>query len=180
MSIQLPVSIGEALDKFSILEIKIENITQPDRVEEIRKEIDALKPLIVTLIEKVSNLYSLLKLANIKIWDLSDEVRQESQVGEREKLFQRIFDWNDARFRIKNKINNQLNSNLKEQKSYSLKICLLYSNGNKIELYENFINYMEFFYDKIYIDLLPKDITIDSCKIIPLSDVDMSNYQDYF
>lgn len=109
-SIELPVSIGEALDKLSILEIKNDIIGN----EHVRKEYLLLKDLLVSYLDPV--LYPYLVHINRVIWDQMDELRNDSQINP--KLFQECLDANDIRFKIKNKINLKSQSNLREQKSY--------------------------------------------------------------
>jgi hypothetical protein len=110
----LPVSIGEALDKFSILEIKSRYITQKQRREYIRQESEALEPLVHPYIERCSRLYELLVQCNERIWVLMEQMRN-GEIGPEDY---RILSENDARFRIKRKINTACVSLYHEQKSF--------------------------------------------------------------
>jgi hypothetical protein len=113
---RLEVSLGDALDKLSILEIKRLRITDSNKLEEINREISALSN--VPIINRL--LYELLIYINTIIWDLTDRVKSKSENDvEYAELARCIFDNNQRRFRIKNMINYSDPESLKEQKSYA-------------------------------------------------------------
>ena len=113
----LEVSLGDALDKLSILEIKRSRITDPKKLEEIHKEILALS----AVPKPNALLYDLLVEINTIIWDLTDTVKSKSELDiEYAEISKSIFDNNQKRFRIKNMINYSEVDSLKEQKSYQL------------------------------------------------------------
>jgi len=113
---RLEVSLGDALDKLSILEIKRLRITDSNKLEEINREISALSTVPITN----RLLYELLIYINTIIWDLTDRVKSKSENDvEYAKLARSIFDNNQRRFRIKNMINYSDPESLKEQKSYA-------------------------------------------------------------
>lgn len=112
---RLEVSLGDALDKLSILEIKRSRITDPKKLEEIHKEIVALSTVPITN----TLLYELLVEINTTIWDLTDKVKSKTELDiEYAEISRSIFDNNQKRFRVKNMINYSDVSSLKEQKSY--------------------------------------------------------------
>lgn len=105
-------SVGEILDKFSILEIKSERIQQSDKQQAVQKEIDCL----IDYVKQYTHMpeYRVLKYINETIWDLNDlYCRQQSFNGKE------IMNANNSRFRIKKRINNIVNSYLEEVKSYT-------------------------------------------------------------
>ena len=109
------MSLGDALDKLSILEIKRSRITDSNKLEEINKEISTLSTVPITN----TLLYDLLIYINTIIWDLTDMVKLKTENDiEYAKLARSIFDYNQQRFRIKNMINCSDPESLKEQKSY--------------------------------------------------------------
>jgi len=118
MSLTLPVSIGEALDKLSILDIKMDLI-KDSRRELVKVEYDLLSTQLLPFIEKQPQLYKLLKNINLVIWHEMDVLR-DGELTDREysKLCRKTVTDNDIRFRIKNKINLACQSILKEQKGY--------------------------------------------------------------
>lgn len=113
----LEVSLGEALDKLSILEIKLEKIKDQEKLKHVQKEYDT----ILNQIDKNNIYYNQLKQKNLEIWDLMDKLMnqnldKELDDNEYNLICRKTVLENDNRFKIKNKINE--NSNLKEQKSY--------------------------------------------------------------
>jgi len=111
MSIQLEVSIGEALDKYSILEIKERYIQNSIKLEHILQEKVAIYPIISSFLTTCPYLYRLLQKVNTKIWFLVEETR------DKDVSYKTIMKENDARFRIKRKINDMCCSYIKEQKN---------------------------------------------------------------
>jgi hypothetical protein len=160
--INLPVSIGEALDKLSILEIKVEKL-QKDRKIYAKNEFDILLEKTNIYVENNNTLYVLLKKINLIIWNEMDLLRDKYESMTNDEYFQlckKCIDDNDKRFRIKNKINNVYNSSIKEQKSYIETSLLLYLTNDKFSSYHcNIIQYFSIFYDKLYI------VTYDNEKI---------------
>lgn len=110
----LPVSIGEAFDKYSILVIKSEEIKDPERSCEIIKEKNFIENTIKSLLVEYSYQYNCLYRVNKEIWILTDEVNKQPS----EALYTMIFKLNAMRFRIKSKLDRCMNSTIKEQKSY--------------------------------------------------------------
>lgn len=114
----LEVSAGESLDKLSILLIKLEKIQDETRRKEVQKEISALSH-VEALCVKYAFYCDLLKYFNTVIWELTDDVKagvEDDVFVEKAKM---IFDFNQKRFTIKNIINSEEDSAIKEQKSYT-------------------------------------------------------------
>lgn len=148
----LPVSIGEALDKLSILQIKI-NKLQPDKKMYAENEYNLLYEHTKPYVEKHAILYDLLTKINKIIWNEMDLLRDnyESMTNiEYFELCKQCIEDNDRRFRIKNKINNIHSSNIKEQKSYKKNSLLLYLQSNDAE---KIIQYFSTLYDVVTVIL---------------------------
>ena len=120
------VSVGELLDKISILEIKKEKIKDAEKLKFINNEHSILKNQLDENIksdEKLNNLYQSLKEINSKLWVIEDDKRQcekEKDFGEKFiKLSRDVHFLNDDRAKIKLKINNHTGSTIKEIKEYT-------------------------------------------------------------
>ena len=120
------VSIGELLDKISILEIKQEKIKDPEKLKFINNEYSILKDQLeknVKSDDKLNNLYQLLKQINTKLWVIEDDKRQcEKNKDFSEKFIKLSRDvhfLNDDRAKIKLEINNHTGSVIKEIKEYT-------------------------------------------------------------
>jgi hypothetical protein len=119
--IELPVSIGEALDKLTILEIKLDKIND-ERRKDVQKEYDAIKDKLSHLFTSDAEFhYKILKSVNLSIWEMQDEFKECKDEKQKINLCIKIIEDNDRRFRIKSKLNNLFNSALKEQKGYTKK-----------------------------------------------------------
>tara|TARA_S200000501_G_scaffold286124_1_gene270515 strand:+ start:281 stop:670 length:390 start_codon:yes stop_codon:yes gene_type:complete len=123
--ILVEVSVGELLDKISILEIKKEKIKDTNKLKFINLEYSILKDQFNKNIkqnEKLDELFKLLKDINSKLWVIEDEKRaceQNSDFTENFiKLSRDVHFLNDNRARIKLEINNLTNSKIKEIKEY--------------------------------------------------------------
>lgn len=149
----LPVSIGEAIDKLTILDIKLEMINDNRRIE-VKKEYNLLLEKLKPFLELNINLYNAMKKINLVIWNQMDQLRDHKiDNDEYFKLCKECIEFNDIRFRIKNKINQILNSSLKEQKGYKIKSLHLNINQT-IDNGSNIIKIIEicsYEYDKIFI-----------------------------
>ena len=120
------VSIGELLDKISILEIKQEKIKDPEKLKFINDEHSILEDQLrknVKSDDKLNNLYQSLKEINAKLWVIEDDKRQcekEKNFGEKfVKLSRDVHFLNDDRAKIKLEINNHTGSVIKEIKEYT-------------------------------------------------------------
>ena len=122
----MEVSIGELLDKISILEIKQEKIKDPEKLKFINNEHSILKDQLeknVKSDDNLNNLYQSLKEINAKLWVIEDDKRQcEKDKDFREKFIKLSRDvhfLNDNRAKIKLEINNHTGSVIREIKEYT-------------------------------------------------------------
>ena len=120
------VSVGELLDKISILEIKQTKIKDPEKLKFINNEHSILKNQLeknVKSDDNLNNLYQSLKEINAKLWVIEDDKRQcerDKDFGEKFiKLSRDIHFLNDNRAKIKLEINNHTGSRIKEIKEYT-------------------------------------------------------------
>ena len=120
------VSVGELLDKISILEIKQDKIKDPDKLEFINTEHSILKNQLEKNVQsnsKLQELFSSLKEINAKLWVIEDDKRQcekDKDFGEKFiKLSREVHFLNDDRAYIKLEINNLTGSKIKEIKEYT-------------------------------------------------------------
>jgi len=124
MMITTPISVGELLDKLSILFIKKSRITNPEKLFQVEKEFFYLQELADPFlgVKDYFNLYDDLVKVNLKLWNIEDEIRvyeKKKQFDEKFiELARSVYYTNDERFEIKNKINLLTNSEIQEQKSY--------------------------------------------------------------
>lgn len=112
--VTVEVSIGELLDKYSILELKRENIRDESRKNGVEVELEAIRPVVMPFMASLWYEYRLLKFINKVIWDLNDISCKSPHFDGR-----RLMDENNARFRVKKMINERGKSRICEQKSYS-------------------------------------------------------------
>ena len=124
MLINTPISLGELVDKISILIIKQKNIKDRNKLEHVKKELDFLQKTLMNYIqpEKINDFLENLININSKLWNIEDDIRE----CERNKLFDQkfidlarsVYFTNDERAKIKNDINKKFGSELVEVKSY--------------------------------------------------------------
>ena len=124
MLISTPISLGELVDKISILMIKKKNISDSIKLQHVNKELEFLQKTLKKYISEDEINEFLLKLVNInsKLWDIEDDIRE----CERKKLFDQsfidlarsVYFTNDERAKVKNDINKTFGSELVEVKSY--------------------------------------------------------------
>ena len=124
MLINTPISLGELVDKISILMIKKKNISDSIKLQHVNKELQFLQKTLKKYISEDEINEFLLKLVNInsKLWDIEDDIRE----CERKKLFDQtfidlarsVYFTNDERAKVKNHINKTFGSELVEVKSY--------------------------------------------------------------
>ena len=124
--ILVEVSVGELLDKISILEIKKEKIKDPEKLEYIRDELSLLREEFKNNIKsdtKIDKLYQSLKIINARLWTIEDDKRKcEKEKDFTEnfiKLSRDVHILNDDRAKIKLEINNHTGSKIKEIKEYT-------------------------------------------------------------
>ena len=125
MKINIPVSVGELIDKLTILELKRQWSHDEEKLKHILHETSELDKLYEQNIKETdeiiqcrSNLYEI----NRYIWMIEDKIRKKENRKEFDEEFiqlaRDVYITNDKRFEAKNKINNILNSEIKEVKSY--------------------------------------------------------------
>ena len=124
MLINTPISLGELVDKISILMIKKKNISDSLKLQHVNKELEFLQKTLKKYISEDEINDFLLRLVNInsKLWDIEDDIRE----CERKKLFDQtfidlarsVYFTNDERAKVKNDINKTFGSELVEVKSY--------------------------------------------------------------
>tara|TARA_B110000114_G_scaffold117582_1_gene123221 strand:- start:3902 stop:5053 length:1152 start_codon:yes stop_codon:yes gene_type:complete len=148
--IELPISMGEALDKLTILDIKLEKI-KDNRKHDVQKEYNILYNKLKLNVQKYDFNYKILKQVNLDIWEMQDDFRYNN--GDKAKLCFKIIEDNDRRFRIKKKINNAANSSLKEQKGYKPKKAFVLTHlglGDNITSI-GAVRYLSTCYDKVLV-----------------------------
>jgi hypothetical protein len=126
MKVEIPVSIGELLDKITILKIKLENILDPQKLKNIQYEFESLNNVLKSLhlseSYEVEELQEHLLKTNHILWDLEDEIRILTKSHNYGETFidvaVKIHSTNDERCRIKTKINQICESDIFEEKSY--------------------------------------------------------------
>lgn len=124
---KVEVSTGELVDKLSILEIKLLNIKDKDKIKNIYKELEALNPYFQDLVDeygiKLKNLYTKISNINKTLWDIEDAIRDKEKAEEFDEEFvelaRSVYIVNDQRAAVKKEINLLTKSELVEEKSYS-------------------------------------------------------------
>jgi len=121
----IEVSHGEIVDKLTILQIKRENITNPEKLVNINKEYDYL----ITIVEKdlgistESSDYLELLSVNRELWVIEDDIREKERAKEFDSIFiqlaRDVYYTNDRRAELKKNINLKYSSGFVEEKSYS-------------------------------------------------------------
>jgi len=123
--ILVPISVGELMDKITILEIKSERIKSPSQLENIRRELDALRSVRLGDIDRamLERLCTELKRVNATLWEVEDSIRECDARGDFGDAFiahaRAVYRLNDERSRLKKAINIASGSRLIEEKSYS-------------------------------------------------------------
>jgi hypothetical protein len=119
---QIEVSIGEIVDKLSILQIKLENITDEDKLVNIKKEFNYLYDIVFKDLQIQLDDYNRLLDINKQLWDIEDDIRDEERAKRFEDRFielaRAVYVTNDERSRIKKDINIKYGSDFVEEKSY--------------------------------------------------------------
>ena len=124
---KVEISIGELLDKISILEIKLLNIKDEEKSKNVYKELQTLNPYFQDLLDeyglKIKNLYIKLSNINKALWDIEDAIREKEASEEFDEEFvelaRGVYITNDQRAAVKKEINLLTKSELVEEKSYS-------------------------------------------------------------
>ena len=119
--ITVPVSIGEVLDKISILQIKFERIADPDKLDNVARELTYLAEAVKY--HRYSEFETKLKQVNEALWDVEDKLRISEKLQDFGDNFvslaRSVYSLNDQRAEIKRQINLIAGSGLVEEKSYA-------------------------------------------------------------
>ena len=121
---QVQVSIGELVDKITILEIKKEKFTSGEKLANVKKEYKVLKEKIDEVgISTNDQEYKKLKEINLKLWDIENEIRKREAEKNFDKEFielaRKVYFTNDERSTVKKRINLKYDSDLIEEKEYT-------------------------------------------------------------
>lgn len=126
MSVLVPVSWGEVIDKITILEIKAERLSDPVKLDNVTRELDELAAVREREFPNHAGLAELageLKAINEKLWVVEDDLRdleRAKDFGPRFiELARAVYYTNDERAAVKRKVNDLLGSTLVEEKSYA-------------------------------------------------------------
>ena len=125
MPLLAPISVGELLDKISILEIKAEAISDPAKQANVMRELAALEAVRrreIAAMPELAALYAELKTANRTLWQIEDEIRAHERGGQFDERFidlaRGVYRTNDRRAVLKRRINELTGSEIVEEKSY--------------------------------------------------------------
>ena len=123
IEIHAQISIGELIDKITILKIKQVKM-KGDQLENVNKELKSLETIIKDYqIDVDKDLFDKLKKINYSLWEIEDSIRLKEKKQEFDKDFielaRSVYIQNDKRSLIKKNINRRYNSNITEEKSYA-------------------------------------------------------------
>ena len=123
---KVPVSWGELFDKITILQIKLENLTSKNALNNVGREFKQLHSILIKYFPnsiEAKQLEEELKKINQQLWDIEDNIRDKERKrsfdDEFIQLARSVYIINDERSRIKRKINDIFGSEFVEEKSYS-------------------------------------------------------------
>ena len=124
-NIHVPVSPGEVLDKITILEIKSERMSDPEKVANVKVELALLQKTWADSVSEdgvIKDLHAQLKEINEALWEIEDDIRDKERAGEFDERFvelaRSVYFTNDRRSKIKKDLNLHLGSEIIEEKSY--------------------------------------------------------------
>lgn len=122
MLVEIPVSVGELVDKITILEIKLDHVQDSNQKKNIKKELTMLNKKL-SKINYPTFYYESLKSINMRLWDVEDLIRKQEKLGVFDKEFilyaRMIYMYNDTRAEIKKEINKVTDSEIIEEKIFS-------------------------------------------------------------
>jgi len=126
MDILVPISVGELLDKITILTIKCERLQDSNQLANVENELKLLekaRDMCLSSTDTVEHLSKQLKAVNVSLWEVENEIRnceRNSDFGERfVELARSVYRYNDHRSAIKREINLALGSTIVDEKSYT-------------------------------------------------------------
>ncbi len=124
-NIHVPVSPGEVLDKITILEIKSERMSDPEKVANVKVELALLQETWADSVSEdsvINEMHLQLKEINQALWSIEDEIRDKERTREFDERFielaRSVYFTNDRRAKIKQNLNLHLGSEIVEEKSY--------------------------------------------------------------
>ena len=124
-NIHVPVSPGEVLDKITILEIKSERMSDPEKVANVKVELALLQKTWADSVNEdgiINDLHAQLKEINEALWEIEDDIRDKERAREFDERFielaRSVYFTNDRRSKIKKDLNLHLGSEIVEEKSY--------------------------------------------------------------
>jgi len=123
MEVECKVSLGELVDKISILEIKLEKISDQEKLKFIAEEHQVLTEKLLALsLENIEKYKADLVKINSRLWDIEDAIREQEKAKNFSEKFielaRAVYHTNDQRFEVKNRINEVYGSQIREMKSY--------------------------------------------------------------
>lgn len=125
-TVNVEIAPGELIDKITILEIKLERITDAAKLANVRIELDTLeraRDAVLTPSPELDGLTKQLKSINEQLWEIEDDIRdceRAKDFGEKfVELARSVYKSNDKRAALKRDVNTLLGSHLVEEKSYS-------------------------------------------------------------
>ena len=123
MKVQVSISLGELVDKISILKIKKKNIKDTKKLVDVERELSLLEDELTQMnLTGIQAHLDQLMQVNEKLWNIEDEIRIKEKNNEFDEGFiqlsRSVYLTNDQRFNLKNTINNEYGSTVKEVKSY--------------------------------------------------------------
>ena len=123
----IPVSVGELIDKITILQIKQQQLRQPEQRRNVEQELNQLETVLSSLplaaeAEALASLTAKLREVNEQLWQIEDAIRLEERLRRFDQPFitlaRSVYQRNDERAAIKRSINTLVGSSLIEEKSY--------------------------------------------------------------
>jgi hypothetical protein len=126
MKLLVPISVGELLDKISILELKAAAIAEPAKRANVVRELaalDAVRRAEVAPLPELAALYGELQAVNRLLWEIEDRIREHEGSGKFDSAFvalaRSVYRENDRRAAVKRRINELTGSEIVEEKSYA-------------------------------------------------------------
>ena len=122
--VKVPVSIGELIDKLSILQVKKTKVKSQEKLLFIEKEYNLLYEMSCDYLKDndINNTFNELIAINLALWEIEDSLRVIESTKQFDahfiELARSVYYTNDERFRLKDKINSLTHSEIKEQKDY--------------------------------------------------------------
>lgn len=127
MHVNAQISVGEWIDKLTILEIKLAEIPERDKLANVRREYETLlaaAPPGLLADEEIMRLRERLKAVNAELWRIEDDIRRKERARAFDEEFidlaRAVYITNDRRTALKREINRVSQSGIVEEKSYAV------------------------------------------------------------